>query len=153
MNEGDLKIKFIAAITGSIIIHSDIDTDALITDTSLQKELTTFMKRILYRGRLQITSFQWIDAVIFLVEGILTCKLVLFKKCFFFSQENKIIFYTLCVYCQTYTLNALLFVDFVGTRITRNTMLNELQIFFEVLYHQIHYPRKRKFSSIHGNWY
>lgn len=97
LNEGDLKIKFIAAITGSIIIHSDIDTDALITDTSLQKELTTFMKRILNRGRLQITSFQWIDAVIFLVEGILTCKLVLFKNCFFFHKKTEL-YFILCLY-------------------------------------------------------
>ncbi|XP_076109021.1 uncharacterized protein LOC143077017 [Mytilus galloprovincialis] len=69
VNEGDLKIKFIAAITGSLIIHADIDTNALITNTSLQEELTSFMTRILNTGRLQITSFQWIDAVIFLAEG------------------------------------------------------------------------------------
>lgn len=103
LNEGDLKIKFIAAITGSIIIHSDIDTDALITDTSLQKELTTFMKRILNRGRLQITSFQWIDAVIFLVEGILTCKLVLFKNCFFFTRKQNYILYSVCILSTLYS--------------------------------------------------
>lgn len=69
INKNRMNIEFLEATTGSLMIYADIYTEIMKTDESLQLELTYFMTRILHQGRYEIKCTQWMEAVIFLVEG------------------------------------------------------------------------------------
>lgn len=70
INRGNFQIEFIGAIKGSLILYACASTEALTTDENLQTEFSSFMTRILCKGRFEIPPSQWIDAVIFPVEGL-----------------------------------------------------------------------------------
>lgn len=70
INEIDLNIEFLGAFTGSLVLYAYISRETLATDEILQTELSSFMTRILKKGKFGMISTQWIDAVIFPSEGI-----------------------------------------------------------------------------------
>ncbi|XP_052103379.1 uncharacterized protein LOC127736829 [Mytilus californianus] len=69
INEVELNIEFVGALTGCLVLYAYIRTETLATDDILQTELSSFMTRILKKGKFGITSTQWIDAVICPSEG------------------------------------------------------------------------------------
>ncbi|CAG2189679.1 unnamed protein product [Mytilus edulis] len=74
INKGAVNIEFIQADYGSLILYANIYSEIMKTDESLQLEISSFIRKILHHGRVNMTRTQWIDAVILLVEGSVELK-------------------------------------------------------------------------------